>query len=71
MCIGQSFSPDDTFLEKQGELTMRTKSLIHLLAAAPFLVLATGSLAQAPANATHIPSAEIATVYKNLGNTID
>ncbi len=30
-----------------------------------------GSLAQAPDNATHIPYAEIMTVFENLGETID
>ena len=50
---------------------MRTKSLIHLVTAALFFMLATGSFAQAPTNATHIPSTEIMTVYENLGDTID
>ena len=50
---------------------MRTKSLVHLVTAALFFVLATGSLAQAQTNATHIPSGEIMTVYENLGDTID
>ena len=50
---------------------MRTKSLIHLASAALFFVLATGSLAQAQTNATHISSGEIMTVYENLGDTID
>ncbi|MDP6653828.1 MAG: cupin domain-containing protein [Gammaproteobacteria bacterium] len=50
---------------------MRNKSFIHLVTAAVFFLLTTGSFAQAPTNATHIPGAEIATVYENLGNTID
>ncbi|MDP6535985.1 MAG: cupin domain-containing protein [Gammaproteobacteria bacterium] len=50
---------------------MRSKSLTHLATAAVFFLLATPSFAQAQTNATHIPSAEIATVYENLGDTID
>jgi mannose-6-phosphate isomerase-like protein (cupin superfamily) len=59
------------YRKKLGEVTMRSKSLIHLATAAVFFLLATGSFAQAQTNGTHIPSAEIATVYENLGNTID
>ena len=50
---------------------MRTKSLAGLVVAALFFALTSGSFAQAQTNATHIPSAEIMTVYENLGNTID
>ena len=50
---------------------MRTKSLIHLVTAALFFALTSVSFAQAQTNATHIPSAEIMTVYENLGDTID
>ena len=50
---------------------MRTKSLIRLVTAALFFALTSGSFAQAQTNATHIPSAEIMTVYENLGDTID
>lgn len=50
---------------------MRTKSLTHLVTAALFFAPTLGSFAQAQTNATHIPSAEIMTVYENLGDTID
>ena len=50
---------------------MRTKSLIHLVTAPLFFALTSVSFAQAQTNATHIPSAEIMTVYENLGDTID
>ena len=50
---------------------MKIKSLIHLVTGTLFFVFASGSFAQAPTNATHIPSAEIMTVFENLGDTID
>lgn len=49
---------------------MNSNALKSFVAAIPLVFIA-GAQAQEPDNATHIPYAEIMTVFENLGDTID
>jgi mannose-6-phosphate isomerase-like protein (cupin superfamily) len=50
---------------------VKSEYLVKILTASFFCLVASGTLAQEPDNATHIPAGEIMTVFENLGQTID
>ena len=50
---------------------MTNKTLKRLLSAALFCTLSPSLLAQAPTTATHVPRADIMTVFEHMGETID
>ena len=71
LCVSrQSYKPDIR-INTRGITTMISKTFKLLLGASLLVALSPSVFAQRPTTATHIPRAEIMTVFEHMGETID